>query len=462
MTNNAGAIKLATSPLLLEQKRNFMSLTSISRSQTAELPNCPTPTQQTILLSIKSKMEKLGNLEQIQKQSPQQGKPVSLAMAFMSLPKDVRLLLSSETTETANEALQKALVKLVISDSAQGRLTAPYLVVENKKGMTLSADQKSHSINGPCREVASTFGEANNITLKVTHFVLTVGMATPEAMAAGVAEAFAQTRFIKIKLDGDEALTYSRLLAIGAVLAKQEDRKPKVHIVIDANASWTPASTSTFAANIVRMRLGQPPELLIGSKGFEQGTPVDLPLDMTAESCKSIFEALGYAIDMIEQPYRPDFVTNVALADALPEWAAALAHCNDRGIKLFADESVCSAEDLPSLLPYVNGINIKLEKCGGLLAAFEFVEAAQRIPSISFTWIGIMVGSRLLCNTAGQLLVRTGQGDVDGALLLTEGSQLFSGGFDWIAATTDMDEAHGTISLREGSCGSGCELKVVQ
>ena len=52
-----------------------------------------------------------------------------------------------------------------------------------------------------------------------------------------------------------------------------------------------------------------------------------------------------------------------------------------------------NAEDVGRLAPYVDGVNIKLEKCGGYREAFKAVRAAQSQGLL--IWFGCMVGSNL-------------------------------------------------------------------
>lgn len=64
------------------------------------------------------------------------------------------------------------------------------------------------------------------------------------------------------------------------------------------------------------------------------------------------------------------------------------------GIPLFADESCLDADDLPELIKHqaCDGINIKLQKCGGILAGLELARRAQS------AGLSVMVGSA--CETA--------------------------------------------------------------
>jgi L-alanine-DL-glutamate epimerase-like enolase superfamily enzyme len=49
----------------------------------------------------------------------------------------------------------------------------------------------------------------------------------------------------------------------------------------------------------------------------------------------------------------------------------------ERGIPLVADESFATKDDLDRLAPLYDGVNIKLDKCGGLTAALRIVELAR-------------------------------------------------------------------------------------
>lgn len=50
----------------------------------------------------------------------------------------------------------------------------------------------------------------------------------------------------------------------------------------------------------------------------------------------------------------------------MSEWAAVKRAYNERGLALFADESVSVSADVADVAPFVDGVNIKLDKAGGL------------------------------------------------------------------------------------------------
>ena len=123
------------------------------------------------------------------------------------------------------------------------------------------------------------------------------------------------------------------------------------------------------------------------------------------------------------------------------------------GVLLYADESVRNAEDVVALSPYVHGVNLKMEKAGGiralLCAAVKARELGLRI------WLGCMVGSALNSTATAHLLAWAGSCDLDGALLVDEaggGPAEFHmrGGFRWGAGGAVLlptEPGHG-VSVR--------------
>jgi L-alanine-DL-glutamate epimerase-like enolase superfamily enzyme len=113
------------------------------------------------------------------------------------------------------------------------------------------------------------------------------------------------------------------------------------------------------------------------------------------------------------------------------QWVGVKEMFNAAGILLFADESMRTSADVDLLAPYVNGVNIKLEKCGGLRGALQAVEEARRHEML--VWFGCMVGSNVNSSTTAHMFSLACCSDLDGALLVTPASQLFTGGFQYTA-----------------------------
>lgn len=77
-------------------------------------------------------------------------------------------------------------------------------------------------------------------------------------------------------------------------------------------------------------------------------------------------------------------------ASAHDQWVDVKAKYNACDILIFADESMRTAADITLLAPIVNGVNIKLEKCGGFRGALLAVEEARELDLM--VWFGCMVG----------------------------------------------------------------------
>jgi len=148
----------------------------------------------------------------------------------------------------------------------------------------------------------------------------------------------------------------------------------------------------------------------------QQGAALELQVDAnggwTLEAARSM---LGWLADqqvvLVEQPM-------AALADPDADSAAFAALELDCPIPLVADESCWNLADVIRLAPYVDGVNIKLLKSGGLTEARLMAEAARRLG------LGVMVGcysdSALLNGAAAQLLPLMQWPDLDSHLNLLD------------------------------------------
>jgi hypothetical protein len=68
---------------------------------------------------------------------------------------------------------------------------------------------------------------------------------------------------------------------------------------------------------------------------------------------------------MLEQPFPVDFLADEATVESTRQWRELKdVYFTELGVLLFADESVSTADDVAQLVPYVHGVNIKLEKAG--------------------------------------------------------------------------------------------------
>ena len=87
-------------------------------------------------------------------------------------------------------------------------------------------------------------------------------------------------------------------------------------------------------------------------------------------------------------------------------------------LPLVADEAFTEAADLPRLAEAYHGINIKLQKCGGMLPAREAM-AAARVLGLKIM-VGCMVESSLGIAAAAHLAANADWIDLDGHLLIVD------------------------------------------
>jgi L-alanine-DL-glutamate epimerase-like enolase superfamily enzyme len=140
---------------------------------------------------------------------------------------------------------------------------------------------------------------------------------------------------------------------------------PKKTLRVDANAAWT-------AKHALRM------------------------IDMLAE--------LG--VEFVEQPLPPHDLEG-------------LKFVRDRSrLPIIADESCIVATDIPRLAGVVDGINIKLSKCGGLREALRMIAVARAHGMRVMT--GCMIESSLGITAAAHFSPLLDYADLDGAALLAD------------------------------------------
>eukprot|EP01111_Echinosteliopsis_oligospora_P016324 TRINITY_DN6734_c0_g1_i1.p1 TRINITY_DN6734_c0_g1~~TRINITY_DN6734_c0_g1_i1.p1 ORF type:complete len:430 (-),score=69.52 TRINITY_DN6734_c0_g1_i1:84-1373(-) len=218
------------------------------------------------------------------------------------------------------------------------------------------------------------------------------------------------TNMLKIKLDSNIDRGIDIVNQLDQHLKNSKTAMSKFSV--DANASWTP----------------------------------DLCLEFLKKS-----EPIRDKFYMMEQPFPSTF-----LKEGLPnqkedlEWRAVKTEYGKAGIPIIADETCSDVTDVIALEPYVHGVNLKLEKAGGIRAAL--IAADQALALGLKVWIGVMVGSCLNSNAAASLVCTVSNfgGDLDGGLLVREDSQKFTGGFEWMK--------DGTVKMR-GGCGVGVDAK---
>jgi L-Ala-D/L-Glu epimerase len=182
----------------------------------------------------------------------------------------------------------------------------------------------------------------------------TIGIDTPDMIRRKVAEA-ADYPILKVKLGSNDDLGILR------TMREATDRELRV----DANCGWT-------AAHAVYM----------------------LP----------VLEEFG--VTVLEQPVAPEDLDG-------------LLHIRRRArIPVIADESCVTSADIPRLDGRVDGVNIKLAKCGSLREALRMIAIARAHQMM--VMMGCMIESSLGITAAAHLTPLVDIVDLDGAALLLD------------------------------------------
>jgi L-alanine-DL-glutamate epimerase-like enolase superfamily enzyme len=85
-------------------------------------------------------------------------------------------------------------------------------------------------------------------------------------------------------------------------------------------------------------------------------------------------------------------------------------------LPLIADEACQRARDIPKLVGIFDGVNVKLDKAGGILEAFQMIQIARALGLK--TMLGCMVSSSVSVTAAAHLSPLVDYADLDGNLLI--------------------------------------------
>ena len=195
---------------------------------------------------------------------------------------------------------------------------------------------------------------------------------------------------------------------------------------------------------VLKVKLGGPrdADTIVGVRASapDKILRVDANAAWTAKHALHMIDILlDYGVELVEQP--------VAAHDI-----EGLRFVRDRSpLPIIADESCLVASDVPRLAGAVDGINLKLAKCGGLREAMRIV-AAARAHGMS-VMAGCMVETSLGISAAAHLAALLDYADLDGAALLAddpfEGATIADG-------TIALPDAPGLgVTLRDGRNTSG-------
>jgi L-alanine-DL-glutamate epimerase-like enolase superfamily enzyme len=201
----------------------------------------------------------------------------------------------------------------------------------------------------------------------------TIGIADNEGLRQRVADA-SEYPILKVKLGTDRDTEIVRIV---------RDAAPDKRLRVDANAAWAPA-------HAVRM------------------------IDFLADQ----------GVELVEQPCAQHDIDGLRFVRSKSK------------LPIIADESCLVATDVPRLAGAVDGVNLKLAKCGSLREAMRIVHVARAFGMSVMA--GCMIESSLGISAVAQLAPLLDHADFDGAALLS--NDPFSG------ATI----ARGKIVLGEG------------
>ncbi|HUK16919.1 MAG TPA: dipeptide epimerase [Bryobacteraceae bacterium] len=109
-------------------------------------------------------------------------------------------------------------------------------------------------------------------------------------------------------------------------------------------------------------------------------------------------------VEFIEQPMPAEMIEET-------RWVRGRVH-----IPVIADEACQRASDIPKLKEAFDGVNVKLDKSGGMLEAYRMIAVAQSLGMK--TMLGCMVSSSVSVTAAAHLSPLVDYADLDGNLLI--------------------------------------------
>src|SRR6266702_4173182 len=124
------------------------------------------------------------------------------------------------------------------------------------------------------------------------------------------------------------------------------------------------------------------------------------------EAIRAINALASYNIEFVEQPVPSHDLAGLKLIrENVP-------------VPIIADESCVTVEDIPRVSECVDGVNLKLMKCGGVRHALKMIHVA-RAHNLQ-VMIGCMIESSLAITAAAHLTPLVDYADLDGHLLISD------------------------------------------
>lgn len=109
-------------------------------------------------------------------------------------------------------------------------------------------------------------------------------------------------------------------------------------------------------------------------------------------------------VEFVEQPMPADMIEET-------RWVRSRVH-----LPIIADEAAVNASAIPKLVDAYDGVNVKLDKCGGVQQALRMIYVAKSLGMK--TMLGCMVSSSISVTAAAHLSPLVDYADLDGNLLI--------------------------------------------
>jgi len=122
------------------------------------------------------------------------------------------------------------------------------------------------------------------------------------------------------------------------------------------------------------------------------------------EAVRKINWLATQGVEFVEQPMPAQMLEET-------RWVRERVH-----LPLIADEACQHASDIPKLVDIFDGLNVKLDKSGGILEAYKMIQVARALGLR--TMLGCMVSSSVSVTAAAHLSPLVDYADLDGNLLI--------------------------------------------
>jgi L-Ala-D/L-Glu epimerase / N-acetyl-D-glutamate racemase len=179
-------------------------------------------------------------------------------------------------------------------------------------------------------------------------------------------------------------------------------------IGLDSPAEMARKAHQAAPFPVLKIKLGTPDDLEI-VRAIRDATDARLRVDANEawtpkQAIKTINALEAYDIEFVEQPVAASDLEGMRLVR------------ENTNLPIFADESCVTLEDVPRMAGMVDGINIKLMKCGGISQALKMI-ATARAHHLQ-VMLGCMIESSVAITAAAQISPLVDYADLDGALLV--------------------------------------------